>query len=201
MGEFVISRDVIANLRSGLPIVYPTSTLPGLGGIPNKETLARVYELKNRKDTMPVSLGVANLDQVNDLAIIPEIARILDYFPKGSLTLILKAKQSLDYRLGGDMIAIRVFSNPIAIQLSDECGPIIATSANISGQEPVEDCREAARLLGLENHRWIEGVCPGGEGSTILKFESEECSGKKVTIIREGVVLSSDVMEWMTSQA
>jgi len=201
MGEFVISRDVIANLRSGLPIVYPTSTLPGLGGIPNKETLARVYELKNRKDTMPVSLGVANLDQVNDLAIIPEIARILDYFPKGSLTLILKAKQSLDYRLGGDMIAIRVFSNPIAIQLSDECGPIIATSANISGQEPVEDCREAARLLGLENHRWIEGVCPGGKGSTILKFESEECSGKKVTIIREGVVLSSDVMEWMTSQA
>tara|TARA_B100001175_G_C19272312_1_gene524775 strand:+ start:100 stop:705 length:606 start_codon:yes stop_codon:yes gene_type:complete len=201
MGEFVISQDVIANLRSGLPIVYPTSTLPGLGGIPNKETLARVYELKNRKGIMPVSLGVANLNQVNDLVIIPEIARILDYFPKGSLTLILKAKQPLDYRLGGDMIAIRVFSNPIAIQLSDECGPIIATSANISGQEPVEDCREAARLLGLETHRWIEGICPGGKGSTILKFESEEYSGKKVTIIREGVVLSSDVMEWMTSQA
>ena len=99
------------------------------------------------------------------------------------------------------MVAIRVFSNPIAIELSNECGPIIATSANISGQEPVEDCREAARLLGLENHRWIEGICPGGKGSTILKFENEKYPEKKVTIIREGVVLSSDVMEWMTSQA
>ena len=201
MGECVISQNVIANLRSGLPIVYPTSTLPGLGGIPNKETLARVYDLKNRKDTMPVSLGVADLNQVKDLVIIPEIAHILDYFPKGSLTLILEAKQPLDSRLGGNMVAIRVFSNPIAIELSNECGPIIATSANISGQEPVEDCREAARLLGLENHRWIEGICPGGKGSTILKFENEKYPEKKVTIIREGVVLSSDVMEWMTSQA
>ena len=95
MGECVISQNVIANLRSGLPIVYPTSTLPGLGGIPNKETLARVYDLKNRKDTMPVSLGVADLNQVKDLVIIPEIARILDYFPKGSLTLILKPNNRL----------------------------------------------------------------------------------------------------------
>ena len=200
MGECVISRHVIENVRSGLPIVYPTSTLPGLGGIPNKETLARVYKLKNRKETMPVSLGVADLNQANDLVIIPKSARILDHFPRGSLTLILKAKQSLDRRLGGNMVAIRVFSNPIAIELSNVCGPIIATSANISGQEPVEDCREAAGLLGLENHRWIEGICPG-EGSTILKFENEKYPEKKVTIIREGVVLSSDVMEWMTSQA
>ena len=200
MGECVISQNVIANLRSGLPIVYPTSTLPGLGGIPNKETLARVYELKNRKDTMPVSLGVADLNQVKDLVIIPEIARILDYFPKGSLTLILEAKQALDSRLGGNMVAIRVFSNPIAIELSNECGPIIATSANISGQEPVEDCREAAQLLGLENHRWIDGICPGGKGVRFLNLKMKNIL-KKVTIIREGVVLSSDVMEWMTSQA
>ena len=179
MGECVISQNVIANLRSGLPIVYPTSTLPGLGGIPNKETLARVYDLKNRKDTMPVSLGVADLNQVKDLVIIPEIARILDYFPKGSLTLILEAKQPLDSRLGGNMVAIRVFSNPIAIELSNECGPIIATSANISGQEPVEDCREAARLLGLENHRWIEGICPGGREVRFLNLKMKNILKKK----------------------
>ena len=82
MGECVISRHVIENVRSGFPIVYPTSTLPGLGGIPNKETLARVYKLKNRKETMPVSLGVADLNQANDLVIIPKSARILDHFPK-----------------------------------------------------------------------------------------------------------------------
>ena len=84
------------------------------------------------------------------------------------------------------MIAIRVFSNPIAIELSNECGPIIATSANISGQEPVEDCREAARLLGLENNRWIEGICPGGKGSTILRFENEKYLGKKSNYYQRG---------------
>ena len=44
---------------------------------------------------MPVSLGVADLNQVKDLVIIPEIARILDYFPKGSLTLIFKQDNRL----------------------------------------------------------------------------------------------------------
>ena len=53
---------------------------------------------------MPVSLGVADLNQVKDLLIIREIGRILAHFPKVSLTLILKARQTLANRLGVDMV-------------------------------------------------------------------------------------------------
>ena len=61
---------------------------------------------------------------------------LLNYFPKGSLTLVLPAKKKMDERLGGDWIAVRPVVDEKAIQLISKVGPITATSANISGKTP-----------------------------------------------------------------
>ena len=67
---------------------------------------------------MPVSLGVASMDQVEDLVEIPEILNdFLSNFTKGGITTILPAKEELDVRLGGANVAIRVFAHPAAIAL------------------------------------------------------------------------------------
>ena len=42
------------SLDAGELVVYPTSTLPGLGCLPTKEGLDNLYSTKNRPDTMPV---------------------------------------------------------------------------------------------------------------------------------------------------
>ena len=45
----------------------------------------------------------------------------------------------------------------------------------------------------------LDGICPGGKGSTILSIDENmlENRGFSVTIMREGVVPRADVMAWM----
>ena len=183
-------------------MVYPTSTLPGLGCLPSKAGLDNLFETKSRPDTMPVSLGVANMQQVADLVEVPEILdEFLSNFTKGGITVILPAIEELDRRLGGANVAIRVFAHPAAIALAEEFGPITATSANESGVNPECNTELAAQILGIE--QFVPGICPNGLGSTYVKLEKDgsEIRGWRLTVMREGVVPCHDVMRWWTIPA
>jgi len=187
------------HLRSGGLVVYPTSTLPGLGCLPTKVGLDNLYSTKSRPDSMPVSLGVSSLEQVSHLVIIPSFLKeLLETFTKGGITTILPAIKTLDERLGGNQVAIRVFSHPDAISLVDEVGVITATSANESGTEAECSTEIAAERLGVT--KFIPGICPNGLGSTFIRLEKsdDEKRGWRLTIMREGVVPQPDVIRWWT---
>ena len=189
-------------LQAGGLIVYPTSTLPGLGCLPNKKGLDNLYQTKDRPDTMPVSLGVASMSQVSNLVHIPDfLEKMLAEFTAGGITTILPALEKQDKRLGGNNLAIRVFAHPLAVKLSQDYGPITATSANESGIDPVCDTQEAAKILGVK--KFVPGICPNGLGSTYVKLEKDmsENHGWRLTVMREGVVPSPDVMRWWTNLA
>lgn len=195
-----IPKEVIANLHSNGVVVYPTSTLPGLGCLPNSDALDNLYRIKNRPRSQPVSLGVASLKQAEQLVYVPQIAReILEAFPKGSITLILDAIETLDERLGGNRVAVRVLSDERGLALVKEIGPVTATSANHSGVEPMYSTTLAAKALELDEKSIIAGKCPGGVPSTILSIEKSKVNytDYTVTIMREGVVPRNDVETWM----
>lgn len=187
-------------LVDGELIVYPTSTLPGLGCLPTEKGLDNLYAKKNRPETMPVSLGVANLRQVEHLVKFPAFLEdFLSAFPKGGITTILPAIEKVDNRLGGENIAIRVFSHPDAIELAEHFGPITATSANESGIDPECNTEIAAKILEIDN--FVPGICPNGLGSTFVKFDESGANshGWMLNVMREGVVPQSDVMKWWTN--
>ena len=195
-----ISSKLIEHLESGGVVAYPTSTLPGLGCLPIKKGLDQLFALKNRSDEQPVSLGVFSLEQAEGLVVVSDFAKsLLDDFPIGSITLILDAKEKLDSRLGGKKVAIRVFANPVARMLAKSVGPITATSANPSGVEPSNIVSIAAKSLEMSEDFILDGICPGGKGSTILSIDKNELEnrGFSVSIMREGVVPQADVMAWM----
>ena len=151
-GASVIPDSIVAVLREGGAVVYPTSTLPGLGCLPHAAALDRLFALKKRKEKMVVSLGVASLQQASELVHVPRgAAEMLGAFPAGSLTLILRARAPLDPRLGGEAVAVRVFGPDSALArcLVEKMGPITATSANISGVDSATDCASAGESLGL----------------------------------------------------
>ena len=184
-------------LVDGELIVYPTSTLPGLGCLPTEKGLDNLYAKKNRPETMPVSLGVAKLRQVEHLVKFPAFLEdFLSAFPKGGITTILPAIEKVDNRLGGENIAIRVFSHPDAIELAEHFGPITATSANESGIDPECNTEIAAKILEIDN--FVPGICPNGLGSTFVKFDESGANGHgwMLNVMREGVVPQSDVMKW-----
>ena len=188
------------HLESGGLIVYPTSTLPGLGCLPIAIGLDNLYSTKNRPETMPVSLGVSSMSQAKSMVEIPDFLEdFLSSFIKGGITTILPALETMDSRLGGDNVAIRVFSHPAAISLAEEYGPITATSANESGIEPECNTELAAQILDIEH--FVPGICPNGLGSTFVSLEKSDAEkrGWRLTVMREGVVPRADVMRWWTN--
>ena len=188
------------HLESGGLIVYPTSTLPGLGCLPIAIGLDNLYSTKNRPETMPVSLGVSSMSQAKSMVEIPDFLEdFLSSFIKGGITTILPAIETVDSRLGGDNVAIRVFSHPAAISLAEEYGPITAPSANESGIEPECNTELAAQILDIEH--FVPGICPNGLGSTFVSLEKNDAEkrGWRLTVMREGVVPRADVMRWWTN--
>ena len=199
-----MERAVKAALE-GKCIVYPTSTQPALGCIPNSDSLDLLFALKGRLSDQPVSLGVANIEQARELVQVPEVAmEILSDFPLGSLTLLLEANAPLDSRLGGNMVAVRVMSHPSAVALLEETGPLTATSANVSGQIPVGDCDEAAELLSRfgDEIEFVSGVCEGGLPSTLISWDYSygPSDMSEIEVIREGIVGKEEILEWSKSR-
>ena len=195
-----ITAELRQILEDGGVVAYPTSTLPGLGCLPTKKGLDTLFDIKKRPVNQPVSLGVASIKQAEKIVNVPQFAiSLLDNFPLGSITLILDAKETLDSRLGGERVAVRVFADTVAKKLAEVVGPITATSANPSGVVPSSNVALAAQSLNLEKISILDGDCPGGDGSTILSIEKNSVTntGFSVTIMREGVVPQADVVSWM----
>jgi len=201
MSKIGLGRDEMKeHLEAGGLVVYPTSTLPGLGCLPIPSGLDNLYSTKNRPETMPVSLGVSSMEQASSIVEIPDfLDDFLSSFTKGGITTILPAIETMDSRLGGNNVAIRVFSHPAAISLAEKYGPITATSANESGVVPECNTEISAQILGIEH--FVPGICPNGLGSTFVGLEKSdgEIRGWRLTVMREGVIPRADVMRWWTN--
>ncbi|MAH98535.1 MAG: hypothetical protein CMA12_04195 [Euryarchaeota archaeon] len=182
-------------------IVYPTSTLPALGCIPTINALDILFKIKGRSRNNPVSLGVSSLNQASEIVEIPEDVRlILKSFPDGSLTIILKSHRKMDARLGGEKVAIRVVTDTKARELIERTGPLTATSANISGEEPLLNCILAANQLSSPELPvlGIEGVCEGGSPSTLIAWHTvcDSPESMRIEVVREGKISSEEVLAW-----
>tara|TARA_B100000902_G_scaffold365859_1_gene387134 strand:+ start:33 stop:635 length:603 start_codon:yes stop_codon:yes gene_type:complete len=198
-------EDAASSLRRGMCVVYPTSTQPALGCLPNSESLDLLYSLKNRERSQPVSLGISNLEQADRIAHVPDsVERLIEYFPTGSITVVLDSKYPLDERLGGNRVALRLVSHDAAVRLIEEVGPITATSANISGNPPESEPALAARSLSADGSHvpFVSGVCGGGVPSTLISWQSStgspDTTGTKV--LREGLVTKLEVFDWLKSR-
>jgi L-threonylcarbamoyladenylate synthase len=186
-------------LESNEVIVFPTSTQPGLACLPTKEGLDNLFKIKSRDYSKPVSLGVASLNDVRQLVKVPEHAQeFLDSFTSGSITLLMDAINEQDHRLGGNKVAIRVLSHPLAKKLAECVGPITATSANLAGIPVSSDLFSAAKSLGLPMNAVLVGECKGGAPSTLVQLGLSSTSS--ATVMREGVVPTKDVMAWRSRE-
>jgi len=195
----------IKEVLEGDCVVYPTSTFPALGCILTSEALDKLYHLKKRPHDMVVSIAVSNIQQASELVYLTDdLEDFIAAFPEGSLTIILQAKKTLDQRLGGNEIAIRILSNPIAKKFIQQTGPLTATSANISGVDTLNDCRMAAESLSEITNKvaHISGRCLGGMPSTLIAWHTvcKPPNGREIEVLREGLVTSKEVMEWWKKQ-
>jgi L-threonylcarbamoyladenylate synthase len=179
----------VAILKQGGVIAFPTDTVYGLGaGIAIDSAVERVYRIKERPRNMALPLLLADLSQLDKIAVlIPTSAHLLaEKFWPGPLTLVLLKSDSVsDIVSGGNRtIAVRIPAHPIPTTLARGLGTaIIGTSANLSGQPSALTAEEARAQLEDKVDLIIDGDCPGGKESTIV-----DLSGETPVIRRQGAI-------------
>ena len=132
-------EEMIASLRAGGTVIFPTDTLYGLGVDPRSETgLKRLFAAKGRDRGKPIPLLLSEGEQVDRWArhVPPAAARLMGRFWPGALTLVLLADPGVHPAVtgGGDTVGLRVPDHPVPRALAALLsGAVTGTSANRSG--------------------------------------------------------------------
>jgi L-threonylcarbamoyladenylate synthase len=127
-------------ILDGQIIAYPTETTYGLGAdATNEAAVKKIFELKVRDADRAMPIIVSDLRMAKEFAEVGPVAEHLaNAFMPGPLTLIVDKKKGIPDIVSRHGIAFRIPSNYIARGIASQANkPLIATSANISGQPPV----------------------------------------------------------------
>ena len=182
-------------IRIGELVAFPTETVYGLGadGL-NLSARQKIYAAKGRPADKPLTLHVANLNQVEQVAKISAAAeKLFKKFCPGPLTIILQKQKNLpDFVTGGlDSVGIRFPANEVAldfIKISDRI--IAAPSANLSGKNPPRTAQEVFDNLNGKVEIILDGgECEFGISSTIIDLTEEP------KILRQGAISAENIFE------
>lgn len=158
-------------------IVYPTEAVYGLGCDPDSEAaVMKLLDIKQRPVEKGLILIADNygqlLDYVDDAKIpMDKRADIFSSWP-AAVTWVMPAKSSTPKWLTGqfDTIAVRVTSHPVVKQLCQDFGkPLVSTSANLTGQDPVLTLEEAKQAFGDKVSEYVEGALGGNTNPSQIK--------------------------------
>jgi tRNA threonylcarbamoyl adenosine modification protein (Sua5/YciO/YrdC/YwlC family) len=148
----IISR-VADSLKNGGIIAYPTDTTYGIGcSILCKKSIERIYQMKMRERSKPFSFICSSISEVSQYARVGNAAfKLLKRHFPGPYTFVLEATREVPDLLltRQKTVGIRIPDNRICIDLVTALGkPIITTSANLSGEDPVGDPMIIAEIFG-----------------------------------------------------
>jgi L-threonylcarbamoyladenylate synthase len=192
--------NLVAGARAGLLVSFPTDTVPALATIPEKAGL--IFAAKQRSQDKPLILMAARAEDLwsyvtgseNEYKVWQELAR--KYWP-GGLTLVLPATERLPKVMNPidpTTIGIRVPNSVIAQTILAQTGPLATTSANFSGQPPLQTMAEIEvqfpQVLTLATTECQGETARMGVPSTVAKW-----TGINWQILRQGAIqldISSD---------
>ena len=162
----------LKTLKRGLPIIFPTDTLPAIGCLPKFSEV--IYKYKKRDKNKPLILMGSEHKQLMDYvheSAKEDFENIASKYWPGALTMVIPSSEkgatiltSNDLTLG-----LRIPNSYMAQSLMLITGPLLTSSANISG---------------LKGSTTIEGIALDFPSLSILgPIPWEKSSGKASTII------------------
>ena len=190
--EIINERSGLARaaevLLSGGLCAVPTETVYGLSasGL-DPAAVARIYEVKGRPETKPISLLVSGIRSLPLLCRdVPARAYLLaEAFWPGPLTMILRRSSRVPdiVTAGGDTVGVRCPDHPLTLELLRLCGvPLATPSANISGMPSPKD---ASGVLSYFDGR-IECLIDGGPCRVSIESTIVDLTSRQPRLLRPG---------------
>ena len=191
----VLDAAAEAVLRGGV-IAFPTDTVYGLGcSLLDVAAVEMVGRLKRRaREHAYISL-IPDPSQALGLALsVSGIAkRLIDRFWPGPLSLVFVAAEIVPMRVrgSGGTIALRCPNDVLSHALLQRIGgPMVSSSANLSGQPPAATAADVVATFGNQLDLVLDGgPRQGGIPSTLV-----DVSGPRPKLLRRGAL---DVTPWL----
>ena len=134
--NFINCKSAFKKLKSGLPVIFQTDTLPAIGCLPRFSEI--IYEFKKRDRNKPLILMGSEYKQLIDY--VHESAKedyenIASKYWPGALTMVIPSseKQTAILTSSDLTLGLRIPNSYMAQSLMKETGPLLTSSANISG--------------------------------------------------------------------
>lgn len=178
--------SILAALRNGEIIAYPTDTFYGLGcDLFNIKAIRRLYEMRGLNETRPLSVIFKDFKEISIYAVMSDFAfRVLKASLPGPYTFVLKARRIIPRLLmsGKKEVGVRMPDHPVPIALTRLLErPLINTSAKSPTLGLLTDPKEIERYLKGAVSLVIDGGIIPGEPSTVISLVDDE-----VKVLREG---------------
>jgi tRNA threonylcarbamoyl adenosine modification protein (Sua5/YciO/YrdC/YwlC family) len=179
--------QAVEALNKGGVVAYPTDTTYGIGcSILNKRGIERIYSIKQREKKKPFSFICADLSDIARYAKVSNYAfKIMKRLLPGPYTFVLDATSIVPDLLltKQKTVGIRIPANRICLAVVKQLGhPIVTTSANLSGEEPIGDPLLVERSLGPLLDLTIDGGILTAEVSSVVSL-----IGDVPLVLRKGV--------------
>ncbi len=210
-----VPDDLLTGMRSarvaigrGDLVVIPTDTVYGVAADAfAPAAVQRLLDAKGRDRTAPPPVlvpGIPTLDAVTEF-VPDEVRALVAKFWPGGLTVVLRARPTLDWDLGETRgtVAVRMPNQRIALELLAETGPLAVSSANRTGEPASMTAAEAEAALGDAVAVYLEAGPVGteypeagvGTGSTIVDATALEHPDGKLRILRHGVIPDQAIID------
>lgn len=185
--------NMIDDLLQGEVVGFPTETVYGLAIVyDNKEAFNKLYQIKNRSITKPISMMVADVKQIEKVGFVNEkIKRVIDALMPGSLTIIIKAKNNLPEHVtfNKPTIGIRIPSNKEALEILKKVNvPLLVTSANISNEKSLSKYLDVYQKFNGQIASLLAKDANSLTASTVVDLSED-----KVNVLREGPIRKEEI--------
>ncbi len=181
----LIGKTIEILNQNGL-VVHPTDSTYAIGThIKNKRGIEKLYQLKKKSLSRPLSFLCKDLSDISEYAKLSDTAyRTMKRLLPGPYTFILEAKKTAPRvtQNSHKEIGIRVPDNVICQALIEELGqPLISTSAYVHGGDILADPEEIMDVLGGHVDIIIDAGLIHPKPSTIISF-----LGQEPELVRQG---------------
>lgn len=174
-------------IKDGLLVAFPTETVYGLAAnLLDHKAVDRLYEVKKRFKGKPFTVHISDVKMIRDMGctISKRAKAAIDKFWPGPLTIILKAKD-------GRKIGFRMPANKVALELISQAAvPVVAPSANISGNKPPTDGKSVLKEL----DGTIDVLIDSGPTDVGIESTVVDLTVTPPVILREGAIKRATIM-------
>lgn len=190
-------EKIVEDLLNGNVVGFPTDTVYGLAIVyDDVNAFNKLYQIKNRSITKPISMMVANKKVIDTVAFIEKKdEQIIDKLLPGALTIILKAKDGLPEHVtfNNPTVGIRIPNHDLALKILEKVNkPLLVTSANVSGCSDLIKYEDVYNVFNGKIASLITQDAKDGKASTVVNLT---CDPFK--ILRKGPIEEKDIIKAM----